>query len=81
LVAIVAAVPPEDLRRLRGLRSRYGSVTIVHIDRSAWDASAPVGPALDTSALRVTRDAPFVASWSSYVRMASSGRPRIGAGG
>ena len=26
------------------LRSRYGSLTIVHIDRSAWDPGAPVGP-------------------------------------
>jgi uncharacterized protein (DUF58 family) len=80
LVAIVASVPPEDLRRLRGLRSRYGSVTIVHLDRSAWDPTAPVGPALDPAVLRVTRDAPFVSSWNAYVRMAGSGRARIVAG-
>ena len=79
LVAIVAAVPAADLQVLRGLRARYGSVTIVHVDRSAWDPAAPVGPALDPTALRVTRDAPFATAWSAYVRMVGNGRSRIGA--
>ena len=51
--------PPDDLRAAAHLRTRYGSVTIVHIDRSAWDPGAPVGPPPDVPALRVTRDAPF----------------------
>ncbi len=79
LVAIVAAVAQEDLQKLRGLRARYGSVTIVHIDRSAWDPGAPIGAALDPTALRVTRDAPFATAWSSYVRLVGNGRSRVGA--
>ena len=75
----MAGVPPEDLQVLRTLRSRYGSVTIVHLDRSSWDPSAAVGPALDPGTLRVTRDVPFATAWSSYVRMVGNGRSRIGA--
>src|SRR4029079_1142882 len=54
LVIIVAEVPSDDLRATLQLRSRYGSVTVVHIDRSAWDPGAPIGPAPSIPALRVT---------------------------
>ena len=37
--------PPRTCGPLARLRARYGSVTVVHLDRSAWDPSAPVGPA------------------------------------
>ena len=79
LVAIVADVPAEDLRSLRLLRARYGSVTIVQIDRSAWDTGTPVTPAADAGVIRVTRDAPFPTVWDEHVRRVSDGRSRIGA--
>jgi hypothetical protein len=75
LVAIVAEVPLEDLVAMARLRSRYGSLTIVHIDRSAWDSGAPVGPPPAAPVLRVTRNAPFAPTWDTYVR-ASSARGR-----
>jgi uncharacterized protein (DUF58 family) len=81
LVVIAAEVPTEDLRAAVHLRSRYGSLTLVHIDRSAWDPGAPVGPPLGIPALRVTRDAPFASTWNDYVRSQSRrGRAAIGAG-
>jgi uncharacterized protein (DUF58 family) len=76
LVAVVADVPADDLRALQSLRTRYGSVTIVHLDRSAWDPRAPVGTAPDSRVLHVTRDAPFAAAWNAYVRAAQGGRGR-----
>ena len=36
----VAEVPAEDARALHLLRARFGSVTIVQVDRSAWDGRA-----------------------------------------
>ncbi len=71
LVVVVAEVPTEDLVAVSSLRGRYGSLTIVHLDRSASDASAPVGPAPAVPVLRVTRDAPFAAAWNAYVAGAS----------
>jgi uncharacterized protein (DUF58 family) len=80
LVVIVAEVPSEDLHAAAHLRGRYGSLTIVHIDRSAWDAGAAVGPPPDVPALRVTRDAPFATTWNAYVRSRSRrGRTTVGA--
>jgi uncharacterized protein (DUF58 family) len=78
LVVVVAGVDAEDLRLLSGLRARYGSLTIVHLDRSAWDPRAPVGPAPDGSVLRVTRAAPFAPTWNAHARLAASGRARVG---
>jgi uncharacterized protein (DUF58 family) len=71
LVVIVAESTSEDLRAAASLRSRYGSLTVVQIDRSAWDPSAPVGTAPDGAILRVTRDAPFAPTWNAYARSAS----------
>jgi uncharacterized protein (DUF58 family) len=80
LVVIVAEVPAEDVRATLHLRSRYGSLTIVHIDRSAWDPGAPIGPAPSIPVLRVTRDAPFATSWNTFVRSTTrKGRATIGA--
>jgi uncharacterized protein (DUF58 family) len=78
LVVIVAEVDAEDLHTLAGLRARYGSVTIVHLDRSAWDARAPVGPMLDGAVLRITRESPFAPTWNAHARLAASGRARTG---
>lgn len=81
LVVIVADVPTEDLRAVASLRSRYGSLTIVHIDRSAWDPAAPIGPVPPVATLRVTRDQPFAASWNTYVKALGlrRGTARVGA--
>ena len=67
MVVLVADASEEDLRAAATLRGRYGSLTIVHIDRSAWDASAPVGPPPNAAVLRVTRDAPFQDGWNAHV--------------
>jgi uncharacterized protein (DUF58 family) len=70
IVVIVADATPEDLRAAATLRTRYGSLTVVQIDRSAWDPSAPVGAAPDGAILRITRDAPFATTWNAHVRTA-----------
>ena len=79
LVVIVAEVPSDDLRAPLHLRSRYGSLTLVHIDRSAWDPGAPIGPPAGVPALRVTRDTPFPTAWNTLVR-SSTRRGRVTAG-
>ncbi len=68
LVVLVAEVPADDLRATVHLKSRYGSLTIVHIDRSAWDPGAAVGPPPEVPALRVTRETPFAVTWNAHVR-------------
>ncbi len=80
LVVLVAEVPADDLRAAAHLRTRYGSLTIVHVDRSAWDPGTPVGPAPDVPALRITRDSPFATAWNTHVRTSTRrGRARAGA--
>jgi hypothetical protein len=80
LVAVVAEVPAEDLRALQLLRARFGSVTVVQVDRSAWDTAVRASPAPDASAVRITRDAPFKVAWEQHVRMLADGRTRLGVG-
>ena len=61
------AVPRADLDAIARLRGRYGTVVLVLIERSAWDASAPVPAAIKTpvvsTLIRVTRDEPFGTAW------------------
>lgn len=71
LVVIVAEVLLDDLRALAQLRSRYGSLTVVHIDRSAWEANAPIGAPPAFPVLRVTREAPFPEAWNAFARGAT----------
>jgi uncharacterized protein (DUF58 family) len=78
LVAIVADVPAEDIRALHLLRAKFGSVTIVQVDRSAWDGRAPVGRPLE-GVVHVTSATPFPAAWDEHVRRVSDGRSRVGA--
>lgn len=75
LVAIVARVPDEDLRAVAGLSSRYGSTTIVHIDRSAWDPGAPEGPTPPVPAVRVTAATPFAEAWRAQLATSRYARP------
>jgi uncharacterized protein (DUF58 family) len=80
LVVLVAEVPGDDLRAAMHLKGRYGSLTIVHVDRSAWDPSAPVGPPPGVPALRITRDNPFATAWNAHVGSTTRcGRAAIGA--
>lgn len=81
LVVLLADVPSEDVRAAATLRGRYGSVTIVQVDRSAWDPAAPVGPPADAAVLRVTRDTPFATAWNAHVQRTRRHRstPAIGA--
>jgi hypothetical protein len=79
LVVVLAAVTAEDLALVSSLRARFGSLTVVHLDASAWDPTAPVGPVLSTAVLRVARDTPFPAAWNAYVRATSGRGTRLGA--
>lgn len=80
LVAVVAEVTAQDLKVLLGLRARYGSVTVVHLDRSTWDPRAPIGPQVDPAVLRITRERPFATAWEEHVRRVTGSRTRAGAG-
>lgn len=71
MVVLLADVPDDDVRAAAMLRTRYGSLTIVHFDRSSWDASAAVGPPHSAPVLRVTRDRPFASAWNDHVRNSS----------
>ena len=78
LVVLVAEVPIEDIRATAHLRSRYGSLTVVHFDRSAWDLGSPIGPPPAFPVLRVTRDAAFPEAWNTFARGSTRrGRARI----
>jgi len=81
LVAVLAEVTTEDIRAAASLRTRYGSVTIVQVDRSAWDRTAPVGPAAEPAVLRITRATPFPVAWATYLRglRLRRGGSRVGA--
>lgn len=68
IVVILGEVPAEDVRAVTRLRGSYGSLTIVQIDRSAWDPAAPVVASPSPGALHVTRDAPFIDVWEAHVR-------------
>jgi hypothetical protein len=47
------------------LRTRYGSVSIVQVDRSAWDPSVRVPPQRAPGVnVRISRDEPFVPTWN-----------------
>ena len=82
-VITTAAVPDADLDRMARLRSRFGTITVVLLERSLLDPSAAVRatpprpvPGI-RSVVRVDADRPFAAAWSSA--MAGGGRPaRVG---
>lgn len=79
LVVIAAEAPADDLRAALPLRGRYGSLTLVVVDASAWDPGAPVGPRPEVPALHITRDAPFASTWNAHVTR-GRGRGRTVAG-
>ena len=67
---VVALVPPADLDRLARLRRRFGSLTIVQFDRSAWDPSAAAAPAGrgGEALMHIPSGASFADTWNQSVR-------------
>jgi uncharacterized protein (DUF58 family) len=80
-VAVAAEMAAPELEAVARLRTRYGWLRIVTIDRSTWDAQAPV---VESDAhrhlLHVTRDRPFALTWEAAVGR-SGGRMTALAGG
>jgi uncharacterized protein (DUF58 family) len=83
LAAVTGVAPADDLDALLRLRARFGAVTVVVFDPSAWDPGAarrsPTvgGGSEDLAAgiVRVTADRPFAAAWNQV--MSGAGR-RVG---
>jgi uncharacterized protein (DUF58 family) len=74
LVVVLAEVPDDEVRALRRLRSRFGSVTVVVIDRSSWDPAAALPPPADGTVLRITRERSFAETWNTTIRLMTSAR-------
>jgi hypothetical protein len=69
MVAVVtASLPGEELGRLGRLRGRFGSLSLVLIERSAWEPDATALPSRPspsvTTLVRVTGEEPFAAAWN-----------------
>jgi len=69
IVAVVTAnLPGEELERLGRLRARFGSLSLVLIERSAWEPGATALPSRVvpsvTTFVRVTADEPFAVAWN-----------------
>jgi uncharacterized protein (DUF58 family) len=83
LVVVLAEAPDDDLRAVAPVRSRYGSLTLVQVDRSSWDPSAPSAPASPAAArlgvVQITRDQPLPAAWDAHLARRSLRRgPLVG---
>lgn len=79
LVVILAEAPPGDRLAASTLRGRYGSLTFVQIDRSAWDPRAPTGTTDEPATVLATSEVPFATAWNAHVRgrrLMSSGTRR-----
>ncbi|MET0728519.1 MAG: DUF58 domain-containing protein [Acidimicrobiales bacterium] len=72
-IIVSSEASDEDLRAAATLRGRYGSLTIVQIDRSAWDPNAPEGRPPAGAVLRITRSAPFLTTWNAHAAGARRG--------
>ena len=65
LVVVVGGIGDTELAMLTGQRGRFGSVSVVLFDRSAWDPSAPVPTrASARGVVRADRDQPFATAWN-----------------
>ena len=81
-VVTTAAAPDADLDRVARLRSRFGGVTVVLLERSLLDPSSAASPPPRPvpgirTVVRVGADRPFAAAWSQ----AMAGGPRSAAVG
>jgi uncharacterized protein (DUF58 family) len=85
VVVTTDSATDEDLASIRRLSSRFGSVAVVVIERSAWDPSAPVRPTPPAglrgraALIRVNADRPFEAAWNAGVAR-PAGRRGLGGG-
>lgn len=69
VVVCTSHLPAADRDRLVRLRTRFGSLTVVCFDQSAWDPAAPDTPRDGRDGLLwVTRSRPFVAGWDAAMR-------------
>ena len=74
LVVVVGAIADAELAMLAQQRGRFGSVAVVVIDRSTWDAGAPSSrPSGGGNVVVVDRDHPFLQAWNVAMQ---SGRRR-----
>jgi uncharacterized protein (DUF58 family) len=68
VAVLTASVPSEELERLGRLRGRFGSLSLVLVERSAWEPGATALPSRRspsvTTLVRVTGDEPFAAAWN-----------------
>ena len=69
MVAVITAnVPGDEVDRLGRLRGRFGSLSLVLIERSAWEPDATALPSRlsppVTTLVRVTREQPFADAWN-----------------
>jgi len=76
-VVTTAAVEHADLEGIARLRSRFGHVTLVLLERSLLDGAGRDVPLPPVSAVvRVSREVPFAAAWSAAVAPARAGQRR-----
>ena len=79
-VVTTAGAPMSDLDAVARLRSRFGNVTLVLLERSLLDASgfarrSPPSPAPPVGVLvRVTAEKPFAQAWSEAMRATTGAR-------
>ncbi|HEX7095297.1 MAG TPA: hypothetical protein VF183_05405 [Acidimicrobiales bacterium] len=60
------------LADVQRLARSFSSVSLVLLDRSAWDADAPEGPpAASRRVVRITRSAPFPEVWHRAMKSRS----------
>jgi uncharacterized protein (DUF58 family) len=65
LVVVAGGIADAELAMLTSQRGRFGSVTVVLIERSAWDPGAPLSLAASVrGVVRVDRDQPFATAWN-----------------
>ena len=71
LVVVLAAGPDDDLRAVASLRARFGWVSIIQVDRSAYEPgvppSEPSATARNLGVVRITRERPFSTVWDEHV--------------
>jgi uncharacterized protein (DUF58 family) len=81
LVAVMTAVvPAEDLDRLARLRARFGSLSLVLIEPSAWSRDGGLAPRpapAVATLVRVTRDQPFAVAWNRAFAGRRSAAPSL----
>lgn len=70
LVVVVAGVQPAELTAIAHLRRRFGSLTTVLFEPSAWGGRPSASPPVPRAGnvVRVTSDVPFAEAWNRVMR-------------